>query len=794
MTQTETPPCITRGEIPSIARCYLRNGYSVIPLKANSKEPSIKWHNYMQTYMNPTLVEDFFKKENNIAVVTGAISKITVIDVDDEEKFSNFYDFNRLTGWAKTIVKSPNGTHFWFNYDAQLKTCQVRDFGFDIKNDNTLITVPPSRIDGHKYFFLKSDGVGEMPLDFKEKILKIKKKSPSMSCETLLDEVLNRVIVTRQLSNGDYRCICPAHEDNEPSLDVGLRNGKLYIKCWAGCSRDEVLKAIGIEEPKNNKENNTTKKILQLFESSELWINQNKEEFITLNLNGSIKHIRLDSKEFRKQLQYLFFQRYSKPAHTQAVLEAVQTLSGKALLEGKKYTSFVRIGKGDDFIELDLLNGYAVQIRRDSIIIDKPICKFEQSSNLKPLPYPDLNVGVNEWELLSTFLNTSKEGIILSLAWLIGCFNIDGEFPVLNIVGEREGVGKSTASKFLKSVIDPANVAIKPLPKVEDDLLTVCLHNHIIAFDNISHITDNLSDALCRISTGSGIAKRKLFTDTDAVLYFVKKPSILNGIDLFAERRDLRRRCIHVELERLSNPRPINQLERVFNEAHPRLLGWLLMAVQSALREDCIDNLNLTDMASFVEFVCKAEKIFPIPAVNFVETFKNNRLETSLKVVSENPITTVILELTEAGEWRGTVSELQEKINQRFLNTSIGRNLPKDPKSLSRKIRRMISDLENLGVFCEFFRDSKNLSNVHIKREKGNISDISVTPNQLKINDSHSGDIPEITEIKGNISEISPPDNSLKNKTSGDNGDTEIKNQNFLMCDDIDLEDIQVLE
>lgn len=773
-----------------IANCYLRGGFSVIPVHPNSKTPKISWSKYKIEHMSQNSIRNFFGEEDNIAVITGAISQITVIDIDDENKFSKFYNFNGLIEKANTIVKSPKGYHFWFKYDSQLETSQIRDFGFDIKNDNAIINVPPSRIDGRRYLFLKSDGIGEIPLDFKEKILKRKKNSPLMSNETLLEEVLNRVIVTRQLSNGDYRCVCPAHEDDEPSLDVGFRNGKLYIKCWAGCSKDEVLKAIGIEEPKNNKENNTTKKILQLFESSELWINQNKEEFITLNLNGSIKHIRLDSKEFRKQLQYLFFQRYSKPAHTQAVLEAVQTLSGKALLEGKKYTSFVRIGKGDDLIELDLLNGYAVQIRRDSIIIDKPICKFEQSSNLKPLPFPDLNVGVNEWEFLSTLLNTSKEGIILSLAWLIGCFNIDGEFPVLNIVGEREGVGKSTASKFLKSVIDPANVAIKPLPKVEDDLLVVCLQNHIIAFDNISHITDSLSDALCRISTGSGIAKRKLFTDTDAVLYFVKKPLIINGIDLFAERRDLRRRCIHVELERLSNPRPINQLERVFNEAHPRLLGWLLKAVQLALREDFREDFNLTDMASFVEFVCKAEKIFPIPSVNFVETFKNNRLETSLKVVSENPITTVILELTEAGEWRGTVSELHEKISQRFLNTSIGRNLPKDPKSLSRKIRRMISDLENLGVFCEFFRDSRNLSNVHIKREKGNISDISVTPKPLKINGSHYGDISEMTEIKENISEISPVCKGLKNETFGDNGDMEIRNQNFFKCDVIDGKDI----
>lgn len=782
-----------------VAKCYLRSGLSVIPIHPNSKVPKIPWNKYKVELMSLDSTRDFFVEGENIAVVTGKVSDITIIDVDDEDKFSKFYNFNRLIEHTNTIVKTPKGYHFWFKYDSQLRTSQNRDFGFDIKNDNSLITVPPSQIDGHKYFFLKSEGIGEIPLDFKEKILKIAKKHSSKSQEDLLEEVLNRLNVARQLPNGDFRCYCPAHDDQNPSLDVGIRDGRLYVKCWAGCSCDEVLKAIGLEETKNRKEDNTTKKLLQLLENSDLWINQNGEEFITITLNGSIRHIRIDSKEFRKTLQFLFFQRYGKPAHTQAVLEAIQTLSGKALVEGKKYTSYVRIGKEADLIELDLLNGYAVQIRKDSIKIDRPICKFEQSSNLKPLTYPDLNVGRNEWKLLSDFLNTSKEGIILSLAWLIGCFNIDGEFPVLNIVGEREGVGKSTATKFLKSVIDPANVTIKPLPKTEDDLLTVCLHNHIIAFDNISHISDSLSDALCRISTGSGIAKRKLFTDTDAVLYFVKRPLILNGIDLFAERRDLRRRCIHIELQKLSNPKPINQLEKFFNETHPRVIGWILKAIQLALREGFRDNLNLTDMASFVDFVCKTEKIFPIPAVDFIEVFKVNRWETSLKVVSENPIVTVILELTETGEWQGTVSELHEKISQRFQNTSMGRNLPKDPKSLSRKLRRIASDLENLGVYCEFFRDSKNLSNIHIKRERENISDNSVTPKPLKINSSQSGDISEITEIKQNISEVSPTYNPLKNKASGDKGDMEFKYQNFLMCDvvsggDINPDDIVIEE
>ncbi|MCS7135461.1 MAG: hypothetical protein NZ893_03420, partial [Candidatus Aenigmarchaeota archaeon] len=316
---------------------------------------------------------------------------------------------------------------------------------------------------------------------------------------------------------------------------------------------------IGFEQKETKQEkDNTAKKLIELVENSELWINQHGERYITF---GG-KNLKINSKDFRELLQFSFFKRYNKVAHTQAILEAINTLAGKAYAQGVKINCFKRIGKSDEFFELDLIDGKVVRISKEDITVtDNPYCKFERPASLLPLPVPDLNIDGSEWKFLKGLINTDNDGIFLTLAWLIGCFNLDGEFPILNIVGEREGIGKTTASKFLKSIIDPSVVSVKPMPKSEDDLLTICLHNHVIAFDNISSISDAISDALCRISTGSGLAKRKLFTDADAVLYFVKNPMILNGIDFFTERRDLRRRCIHVELKRLEKPIPIEKLE-----------------------------------------------------------------------------------------------------------------------------------------------------------------------------------------------------------------------------------------
>ena len=46
--------------------------------------------------------------------------------------------------------------------------------------------------------------------------------------------------------HGDYKfsACCPAHDDRNPSLSVSDKNGKILVKCWAGCTQEEVIGAL----------------------------------------------------------------------------------------------------------------------------------------------------------------------------------------------------------------------------------------------------------------------------------------------------------------------------------------------------------------------------------------------------------------------------------------------------------------------------------------------------------------------------------------------------------------------
>ena len=46
--------------------------------------------------------------------------------------------------------------------------------------------------------------------------------------------------------HSDYKFLacCPAHDDKNPSLSVSDSGGKILLKCFAGCSQEQVIGAL----------------------------------------------------------------------------------------------------------------------------------------------------------------------------------------------------------------------------------------------------------------------------------------------------------------------------------------------------------------------------------------------------------------------------------------------------------------------------------------------------------------------------------------------------------------------
>jgi hypothetical protein len=62
-----------------------------------------------------------------------------------------------------------------------------------------------------------------------------------------IDDLLLLLKGVKPERNGQYSALCPAHDDHNRSLSIGQDNGKLLIKCFAGCEVVDILKPLGLD-------------------------------------------------------------------------------------------------------------------------------------------------------------------------------------------------------------------------------------------------------------------------------------------------------------------------------------------------------------------------------------------------------------------------------------------------------------------------------------------------------------------------------------------------------------------
>jgi 5S rRNA maturation endonuclease (ribonuclease M5) len=61
-----------------------------------------------------------------------------------------------------------------------------------------------------------------------------------------INDVLGRLKGVKRNGN-QYAALCPAHDDKKPSLAVSEKDGKILLHCHAGCPKENIMAAIGLE-------------------------------------------------------------------------------------------------------------------------------------------------------------------------------------------------------------------------------------------------------------------------------------------------------------------------------------------------------------------------------------------------------------------------------------------------------------------------------------------------------------------------------------------------------------------
>jgi hypothetical protein len=448
-------------------------------------------------------------------------------------------------------------------------------------------------------------------------------------------------------------------------------------------------------------------RLVSIAEKAELFHSPDGTAFANVPVGSHRETWQVKSSAFRQFLAREFYLAERAAPNAQAVQAALNVIAARACFDGREETVFVRVAERDGGLWLDLANAkwQAVEVTGCGWRIEDnpPVC-FRRAHGMLPLPVPVKGGTVSE---LSRFLNLPCDGDrALVYSWLIAALRPRGPYPILNLHGEQ-GTAKSTASKVLRELVDPYKAPLRTAPRDERDLQIAASNSHVIALDNISSLETWLSDALCRLATGGGLATRELYTDSDEIIFDAQRPVLLNGIEDLATRGDFLERCIIVCLPQI--PEAARQEESrfwpAFEEARPRILGALLDVVSLALRR--VKDLHLERlprMADFAAWAVAAEPGLGLKSGAFLEAYEKNRKDANSLALEASLVVAPLSALVEARvKWEGTTSDLLHELERHVAEEiTKTRSWPKSARALSGTLRRLAPNLRAVGISVSF--------------------------------------------------------------------------------------------
>lgn len=447
-------------------------------------------------------------------------------------------------------------------------------------------------------------------------------------------------------------------------------------------------------------------------EFANLWHDANRVAFASYPINGHLENWPIRSRDFRMWLSGRFYEETGGAVGGQALEDGIRILEARAVNDGPLCEPFIRIGHQDGRLYLDLCHDdwRAIEIAGTGwTIVEKPTVKLMRSTAMRSLAAPEPGGLIEE---LRRFVNTSDDDFMMVAAWLVAAMRHRGPYPILVLNGEQ-GSGKSVVSRMLRSLIDPSAAPIRSVPKDDRDLVVSAGNSWLMVFDNLSAVPAWLSDALCRLATGSGFATRMLHTDNAEAIFEAARPIILNGIPSLTDRPDLADRALTIHLKAIPEDerRAEDELLAEFEAARPRIISALCDAASCALRN--VDKVKLERaprMADFVKWITSAESGLGWEPGEFIAAYNRNRRDVSETTFEADSVAVAIRSFVAKEHplgWEGTPTELLSELNNRVSEgIRKARSWPMTAQGLGNRIDRIAPLLRSKGFSVERMRST----------------------------------------------------------------------------------------
>ena len=150
------------GTCHAAALDYARRGWSVVPVERGGKRPLVAWTELQSRRASPGEIDAWFgrRPDANVAIVTGVISHLLVIDVDPAHG-----GFESVAAWEDQHGPLPatvecrtggGGRHLYFSHPGEVTPNRVALApGIDSRGDGGCVVAPPSlHASGRRYEWL----------------------------------------------------------------------------------------------------------------------------------------------------------------------------------------------------------------------------------------------------------------------------------------------------------------------------------------------------------------------------------------------------------------------------------------------------------------------------------------------------------------------------------------------------------------------------------------------------------------------------------------------------------------
>lgn len=437
----------------------------------------------------------------------------------------------------------------------------------------------------------------------------------------------------------------------------------------------------------------------------------------------------LRSPTYKRWLVSRYFDDTEEAPYAQSVTDAIGVLEGFAFRDGATHKVHVRFARSDDgaaYVDLGDPDWSCIEIKRGAWAITKdPPVRFRRPRGLRPLPMPQRGSSIDALfaphavEPDPNLPDDDRPPIrllpvklvdqILLLAWLVSVLLCTAPYAIVALLG-RQGSGKSTIARVLRALLDPVKAPLRSPPKDERDLVIAANASGIVAFDNISRLSERLSDALCRLSTGAGFGTRELYADAEEFLFEGVRPVLLTGITRFIQRPDLMDRAVVIEVPTLGEDRATeSDFNALLDNLHARLLGALLDVAAAALArmDDARRVLGRTHlrMADFAQVGVAVDLALGGNGQSFLDRYGESVAAATGELLDTDVVAPLVVELLRnRRDWSGSAGELLDELKRLAPE---GSTLPRTPRGLTSSLDRLGQLLERNGI--EFKRETRGV-------------------------------------------------------------------------------------